>query len=478
MRTRDSAPQRADGPLGRYGWPDGNRMTQVLFFLAFGFLVSVILTPWMIRLANTGVGMDAPDDGRKKQAAPVPRIGGVPLMFSLVLGVMVILWLQPARSFEWFPILIGLSMMFALGLWDDIKPLGAKKKLLGQIVIASIVASLGLEIQRFSLPSYGTIDLGGWSAPVTVLWLIAIPNIVNLIDGFDGLAGGLGLFMSVTLGMVGYVSDHLGLAWFAFTLAGALMGFLIFNFPPARIYLGDGGAYLIGFTIAVLSVSSSHKGSVAAALLVTLVGLGLPILDTSFALARRALRGFPLFHADDEHVHHRLEKMGISKRRILFGLYGICVILSLIGLTIFWNKGGTLPIAIGLGMFFLMVLGVVRHFLRVRSWKDAHQQIKRVLSRRQAVQYTVLQAKLLVLEVERCETAQQFWNILDQTMRRVGFVEENETENQVPIQLRQNGSKPLALHASLDEGTIPEWQRIAECFRPAYSKALAKWGPR
>ena len=453
-------------------------MTNILLFLTFGFLVSVILTPWMIRLANGGVGMDAPDEGRKKQAVPIPRIGGIPLMFSLVLGVMLILWLQPMRSFEWFPIMIGLSLMFGLGLWDDIQPLGAKKKLLGQIAIASIVTSLGLGIEKFSLPSYGTIELGGWSALVTVIWLIAIPNIVNLIDGFDGLAGGLGLFMSVTLGLVGFYSGHFGLAWFAFTLAGALMGFLIFNFPPARIYLGDGGAYLIGFTIAVLSVSSSHKGSVAAALLVTLVGLGLPILDTSFALARRALRGFPLFHADDEHVHHRLEKMGISKRRILFGLYGICVILSLIGLTIFWNKGGTIPIAIGIGMLFLMVLGVVRHFLRVRSWRDAHQQIKRVLSRREAVQYTVLQAKLLVLEVERCATGQEFWRIFDQTMRRVGFVESNETENQIAIQLRQNGAKPLMLHASLDEGTVPEWQRIVECFRPAFAKALAKWGPR
>ncbi len=453
-------------------------MSKLLFFLTFGFLVSVILTPWMIRLAHAGVGLDAPDEGRKRQDSPVPRIGGIPLMFSLVLGVIVILWLQPMRSFEWFPILVGTTLMFGLGLWDDIQPLGAKKKLVGQIAVASLVTALGLSVEKFSLPNYGTIELGAFSAPVTILWLIAIPNIVNLIDGFDGLAGGLGLFMSLTLGLVGYYSEHLGLAWFAFTMAGALMGFLIFNFPPARIYLGDGGAYLIGFTIAALSVSSSHKGSVAAALLVTVVGLGLPILDTSFALARRALRGFPLFHADDEHVHHRLEKMGISKRRILFGLYGVCVILSLIGLTIFWNKGGTLPIAIGLGVFFLMVLGMVRHFLRVRSWQDVHQQMKRVLSRRQAVQYTVLQARLLVLEVERCRTAQEFWRILDQTVRRVGFVDEGETENQVSIPIRQNGTAPWILYAALDEGTAAEWQRIAECFRPAYVKALAKWGAR
>ncbi len=451
-------------------------MTKILFFLIFGFLVSVILTPWMIRLAHSGVGLDMPGEARKKQTTPIPRIGGIPLMFSLVLGVIVILIMQPLRSFEWFPILVGTSMMFGLGLWDDLSPLGAKKKLLGQIAIAVVVTSMGLTIEKFSLPSYGTIELGGWSALVTVMWLIAIPNIVNLIDGFDGLAGGLGLFMSLTLGLVGYFSEHLGLAWFAFTMAGGLMGFLVFNFPPARIYLGDGGAYLIGFAIAVLSLSSSHKGSVAAALLVTIVGLGLPILDTSFALVRRALRGFPLFHADDEHLHHRLEKMGMSKRRILFGLYGVCVILSLIGLTIFWNKGGTLPIAIGLGVFFLMALGVIRHFLRVKTWREAHHQMKRLLSRRQAVQYTVLQAKLLGLEVDRCETPQEFWNIVHQTMRRVGFVEEGETENQTVVELRQSGARSLVLYASLDEGTAAEWQRIAECFRPAYVKAHAKWG--
>ena len=107
-----------------------------------------------------------------------------------------------------------------------------------------------------------------------------------------------------------------------------------------------------------------------------------------------------------------------------------------------------------------------------------HHQMKRVLSRRQAVQYTVLQAKLLGLEVERCEAAQEFWRIFDQTMRRVGFVEEGETENQAEIQLRQNGAKPLMLYASLGEGTAAEWQRIAECFRSPYMKALAKWGPR
>src|SRR5260370_42602840 len=126
--------------------------------------------------------------------------------------------------------------------------------------------------------------------------------------------------MAVTLGRVGLHNEQLAVAYYAFTLAGALRGFLVFNFPPAKIYLGDGGAYLIGFTIAALSLTSSNKGSVAAVLFVTLVALGVPILDTTFALLRRGLRGYPLFRADDEHFHHKLELIGFYTPTILLGL--------------------------------------------------------------------------------------------------------------------------------------------------------------
>src|SRR5258708_1891614 len=251
-------------------------------------------------------------------------------------------------------------------------------------------------------------------------WLIAVPNIVNLIDGFDGLAGGLGLCMSVTLGIVGLHNDQLPMAWYAFTMAGALLGFLVFNFPPAKIYLGDGGAYLVGFTIAALSLTSSNKGSVAKVLFVTLIALGVPILDTTFAMMRRALRGYPIFHADDEHFHHRLEKLGFSKTRILFGLYGICLVLSLFGLSVIWSQGGTLPI--GIGVLFLLALLALRYFHFLKSWDDVRRKLSRVVRRRRVVQYALLQAQVLDLEAERCKSAQEFWAIFEHTLRRVGVV--------------------------------------------------------
>lgn len=444
-------------------------------FFAGAFLISFLLTPQAIRVGQMGYGLDNPNESRKHHSAPIPRLGGVPIMLTLVLAGGVILALDIHRTRQWLPMILGCGLMFGLGLWDDLKALGARKKLIAQICIAVLVYSLGLSIDRVTYPG------GAWNVELshtigflaTVFWLIAVPNIVNLIDGFDGLAGGLGMFMAVTLGIVGLLSHQLAVAWFAFTMAGALLGFLVFNFPPAKIFLGDGGAYLIGFFIASLSVVGSHKGSIAAVLLVTIVALGVPILDTAFALLRRAVRGFPLFHADDEHFHHKLEKLGFSKRRTVLGLYGVCLVLSLIGLSIFWSQGRTLPIGIG-SLFILAVLGL-RHFHFLHTWEDVQRRLLRVMSRRREVRYALLQAQLLDLEVNRCRSAQEFWAIFEHTLRRIGFVDAGEVENEIVVEVRHNGSKPWTLHAPPHRGHPGEWQRIAECFRPVYVKAEERW---
>lgn len=449
-------------------------MISALLFLGFGFLITLLCTPWCIRLARLGIGLDHANETRKKHTAPIPRIGGIPLMLSTSVALVLILTQIPEHASSWFPILLGSVTMYALGLADDLKPLGARFKLFGQLGIACVVYWLGLSIDRFSYPgSGGSIELGSWSLPVTVFWLIAVPNIVNLIDGFDGLAAGLGLCMSVTLGIVGLHAEQVPVACYAFSMAGALLGFLVFNFPPAKIYLGDGGAYLIGFTIAALSLTSSNKGSVAAVLFLTLVALGVPILDTSFALMRRALRGYPLFRADDEHFHHRLEKLGFSKRRILLGLYGICVVLSLLGLSIVWSQGRTLPI--GICVLFTLVVFVLRYFHFLRSWGDFRRKFGNVIGRRREVQYALLQAQLLELEVERCRNSAEFWSIFQQALRRVGFVEPRDDQELAQVEVTTGLGQPWLLHAPRLKGQRYEWQRLAECFRPVYVKALEKW---
>src|SRR4051812_8580706 len=344
-------------------------MINAIIFFGVGFLISLLTTPWVIRLSANGIGLDRPNEERKQHRGAVPRLGGAPIMLAVSLALLLIFLIDPSQSTKWFPVLLGSLLMYGLGLWDDLRPLGAKFKLLGQVLTACLVYWLGLSIHTVSYPGGGwSVDLGAWSFPVTIFWLIAVPNIINLIDGFDGLAGGLGIFLATTLGIVAIYNEQLPVAWYAFSMAGALLGFLVFNFPPAKIFLGDGGAYLIGFTIAALSLTSSNKASVAAVLLVTVVALGVPILDTAFAILRRAFRGFPLFHADSDHIHHKLQRFGFSKQRILIGMYGLCLVLSLLGLSIVWSQGRTLPV--GIGALFLLAIGALRYFHLLRSWHD------------------------------------------------------------------------------------------------------------
>lgn len=445
----------------------------VAFFIV-GFLISVLVTPWVIRLSKKGIGLDDPDHNRKSHEAPIPRLGGMPIMLAVSVGLILIFIVQPQNATTWFPILVGSLLMYGLGLWDDLKPLGARKKLVGQTLTALLVYWMGLSVDRVSYPGGAwSVELGAWALPATVFWLIAVPNIVNLIDGFDGLAGGLGLFMAVTLGIVGLHNEQLAVAWYAFAMAGALAGFLVFNFPPARIFLGDGGAYLIGFTIAALSLISSNKGSVAAVLLVTIIALGVPILDTMFALLRRGARGIPLFRADGEHIHHKLEELGFSKRRIVLGIYGVCVVLSLLGLSIVWTQARTLPI--GIAFLFLLAVGVLRYFHLVKNWEDVRRKLDRLVGERREVQYALLQAQLLELEVDRCRDAEEFWTVFQQSLHRVGFVDGSDAQDLVAVDVRYNGDTPWTLHAPLQRATLREWQRIAECFRPVYLKARAKW---
>src|SRR4029434_2202680 len=229
-------------------------------------------------------------------------------------------------------------------------------------------------------------------------------------------------------------------AGYAFTMAGALLGFLVFNFPPAKIYLGDGGAYLIGFTIAALSLSSSNKASVAAVWRVTVVALGIPILDTTFALVRRALRGYPIFGADDEHFHHRLQKLGLTKERILIAFYSIAVVFSLLGLSILWSQGRSLPIATR--AVFVLAIFALRFFHQIGTWEDLRRKADRVFRRRRQVRYALLQAQLLELELDRCVSAEELWEIFDSALGRVGFTRPGEVPDEMTIEVNYNGVSP------------------------------------
>jgi UDP-GlcNAc:undecaprenyl-phosphate GlcNAc-1-phosphate transferase len=443
-------------------------------FFLLGWVIAVVLTPWVVRICQRGYGMDDPNETRKTQVVPIPRLGGAPIVIAALVGLALNFWIDPKPTVNWGPILTGSVLMYGLGFWDDLKPLGARKKLLGQILIASLVWWMGLSIDKVSYPgARWSVQLYESSYFVTVFWLIAVPNIINLIDGFDGLASGLGLVLSTTLGIVAIHNEQLEVAYYAFTVAGALMGFLIFNFPPARIYLGDGGAYLIGFSIAALSLSSSNKGSVAAVLLVTIVALGIPILDTTFALLRRAMRGYPIFHADDEHFPPSARAAGPDKASRADGLLRDCGRFFAAGVEYCVEPGTNAADRDRCGLYAGAAGAALFH--QVGTWKDFLRKARRNLSRRDHVRYALLQAQVLELELERCRSAEEFWAVFEITLKRVGFTQPGEAEAELTVAVRFNGSTPWTLYACRTRGSSREWQRLAECFRPVYARAKAKW---
>ncbi|MEM9281786.1 MAG: MraY family glycosyltransferase [Verrucomicrobiota bacterium] len=449
-----------------------------------GLGVAIVSTPLVIRFARSGVGLDSPDRYRKNHEQPVSRLGGLPIFLSLLLVGICATIIQP-RLFlntQWGAVILCNVLIFALGFTDDLHPLGAKVKLLGQILVALLAYFLGLRIDVLSSP-FGKfeIDLGTISLFVTILWLVALPNIINLIDGMDGLAGGVGMFLCLTLGIVGVVSSQHEVAVAALGIAGALLGFLFFNFPPARIFLGDGGAYLIGFFIGSVSLASSNKGSVAAALLVIFIALGLPILDTTFAILRRAARGLPLFRADAEHIHHRLIVLGFSNSTALIAMYAACVVLCLVGMSIFWSKGLTLPIAGA--VLFLFAVFAAKYLGYVKSWSQLRSQLRRALARRKDIQYAHLLGQLLELELDRISSQEAFWKEFGNTLKKVGLTTERSSHeavesasslNKMTIQL-QGGRQWILFHenSQREEGY---WIRLADCFVPAYAEAISKWG--
>ncbi len=356
---------------------------------------------------------------------PVPRLGGIPLaIVFLVAFVISIIWFPEGPTPMGARMVIGITtlLMFGLGLWDDISALGAKKKLLGQILIALIAFAAGLKIESFKNPFSGHVyqfDLL-LAAGVTVLWLVAMTNLINLIDGIDGLAGGISLMLMCLLAYVGGAA-HPFLCGIAMAMAGALLGFLRYNFPPAKIYLGDGGAYMLGFLIGAMALQNSNKGTIAAALIAPVIALGLPILDVSISICRRAVKGLPIFRPDRRHIHHRLLQAGFSRRRAVLTLYAISMGLSAIALVAFWSEGRLTPILFGCA--FLLMLLITPSLGIIRNWLTIGKSLGNSIDMRREVQYALLLRTCLEREAERCGSVEELFVELQHMARKLGFSE-------------------------------------------------------
>lgn len=320
------------------------------FYVAFGLamVVAMIATPIITTLAHHFGWYDMPVGGRKVHTTPIPRLGGIAVsmaFFTPLLALAIYPTLtakdlfQDTLMFQAF--LIGACSILLLGIYDDLRGASPKLKLLVQVVVAFGMWKAGFDIEYLGIPFIGAVDVGWMDLPLTLLWFVGVINALNLIDGLDGLASGISLFAAAVLFGVGLLDNqHLPSLLMA-ALGGALVGFLFFNFNPARIFLGDSGSMFLGFALAATSVWTGRKGATAVALLVPMLALAVPLLDTTLSVVRRVSRGQSPFHADGEHLHHRLMALGLTHRNAVLTLYVLSATLGLAGLALLRDDATT-----------------------------------------------------------------------------------------------------------------------------------------
>lgn len=300
------------------------------FIIALG--VAFIITPAVIRLAQATGALDKPDK-RKVHKKPIPRIGGLGIYLAFMVSIIVTATaatLDDEMIREIIGLIVAGSLIVVVGLVDDYKNLPAKIKLLGQIFAAMILV-LGFDVRiDFVTDPFGDyLYLDEFAVPVTIFWLVGLTNTVNLIDGLDGLAAGVSAIASVTIMLVALEQNFLLVAGLTAALAGAACGFLFYNSHPARIFMGDTGSMFLGFMLAGISVVGAVKSTATIALIVPILALGVPIMDTTFAIIRRFLGGRPIFQPDKGHLHHRLLSIGFTQRQAVFLMYVISAMLGL-----------------------------------------------------------------------------------------------------------------------------------------------------
>lgn len=302
----------------------------IVLALAVAFLISFSTTPAVIALANKVKAIDVPKDERRVHKKPIPLIGGLAIFYGFVISVLCFAVIdRPTMG-----ILIGSLIMVTLGVIDDMRDLNAKVKLLFQVVAALIVVYFGIEVQYIANPLanwFGPkyINLGLWSIPLTIVWIVGVTNAVNLIDGLDGLAVGVSSIASVALLSLTILSQNLNVAIIIAALAGAGFGFLPYNFNPAKIFMGDTGSTFLGFVLACISIQGLMKMYALISFAVPVLILGLPIFDTVFAILRRIAKKKPIMSPDRGHLHHRLIDMGFSQRQTVTILYTLTSLLCL-----------------------------------------------------------------------------------------------------------------------------------------------------
>lgn len=366
--------------------------TYIEALFGISFILTVVATP-IARWLGLRVGLiDSPDQYRKIHRNAIPLGGGIAVFFGFVIPIALAFQIDrikdalPPEARDMIVILfVGGSMAMLMGLADDMRNLKARWKIIFQILSASLAYSGGFRVDAISSPFGTSIELGYASYLVTVMWFLLCMNALNLVDGLDGLSAGIGFIVSVTLLGVNLAADNTFGTLLNACLSGALLGFLIFNFNPASIFLGDSGSMFIGFLIAAISLLTKNKTETATALLIPLIALGVPIYDMALAIIRRWSARNPISVADRRHIHHRLLAHGFSQREAVTVLYGTSVVLCLAAVIVVYTRSQysalilvLLALAMVLGTRVLRLVDITELRNRLRQDHEEHMWRKSV----------------------------------------------------------------------------------------------------
>jgi len=471
-----------------------NLIFNVLLFGCLGGLITWITIPVILERLRFP---KRETDFHHVQGASKPRLGGLAMVVSFLMTALAacLCPLGEGESPRLRGVIISSALaMFLLGFWDDLKPLGAKKKLAGQVAIAALTWFDGIHIETFKNPFNGSIhQLGMAGCAITVLWLVALPNLINLIDGIDGLAGGIALMLMGLLCYFG-VSASAGFPVLcAAGMVGSLVAFLRYNFPPARIYMGDGGAYFLGFLLAELSIASARKETLVAGLVAPLFVLALPIVDVSLAIVRRGLNGLPIFRPDRGHIHHKLLGIGYSPKRAVLTLYFVSLIFLVFGLFVFWSEGRSAPVLFG--VVCLVFIVSAQSFQFSREWFSIGRVFGNSMEMRESIHYGLTLCRWLEMESKYCDSVENLWSDFQFVALKLNFArvklslaDEQRTwqrEAGLPSTGLQHHfrqefpqSQSMWLEFDMETRTIDDrlFHNLCEITSEAWQRAVTNWG--
>ena len=334
-------------------------------FLASAF-AALVLTPLVARLGRAMKLVDHPGL-RKVHSTAVPRIGGVAILLSMLIPTILVMALDNMvgsafREIQTKVIVIlgAATFVLLMGLVDDVRGLRARTKLLLQVMAAAAVCAAGVRIEAFAVGDLFTLSFGWVAWPITILWIVSITNAVNLIDGLDGLAAGISAVACGVIAVFAVSSGQTVMAVLMLALLGSLMGFLYFNFNPAKIFMGDCGSQFLGFVIGAASVMCASKSAALVGLALPALALGIPIFDTLFSMVRRILDRRSIFSPDRGHFHHRLLKMGLRQRHVVLIIYGVTALVAGLGMFMMATRDeSTVVVFVSVAVLLLLLFRVV-----------------------------------------------------------------------------------------------------------------------